>query len=108
MKEQRPHIEEEVRKTLEVADRIEATPANPFLWTRVEAAIQRPAPERVPPTWQFAVAAAIVLLNFGLLTWDWQQQSQQSDDLTELESIWDDYSLNLDADFLTYDQIEPS
>ena len=108
MKQFDKHIEAEVEETLRVADRISPVAANPFLWTKIEAQLNR-GRDNVPVVsfrWQLAVVASVVFLNIAFLSWDWRhQQAENTQKMTQ--SIWSEYKVDWTSQVqLTFDHDE--
>lgn len=93
MRPDEKYIEEEVEKTLAVAGKISGVPANPYLWTRIEAEInQQPVRSFLYQVrWQLAAVTGIILLNGVFLGLDLNKASKAAE-LTAVQEIWQDYS----------------
>ena len=106
MKDSPTQIRQQVEETLAVWERIRPGEAPPFLLTRVEAAIAGSRPRGVR-NWQWALAAAIVLLNLGLVSWDWVKTSRTSEQAL-VQSIWSEYDQDTGYEFAVPNNLSDS
>lgn len=102
-------IEEQVQRTMEVADRISAVPASPFLWTRIEAEInQTPAQSFLYQIrWQLVAVTGIILLNGAFLGMDLNKASKTAD-LSAVQDIWQEYDLSWNTEVYVPETVESS
>lgn len=102
-------IDDQVRKTMEVADRISAVPASPFLWTRIEAEInQTPAQSYLYQLrWQLVAVTGIILLNGAFLRMDLNKASKTAD-LSAVQDIWQEYDLSWNTEVYVPETVESS
>lgn len=102
-------IEDQVRRTMEVADRISTVPATPFLWTRIEAEInQTPVQSYLYQLrWQLVAVTGIILLNGAFLGMDLNKTAKTAD-LSAVQNIWQDYDLTWNTEVYLPETVEPS
>lgn len=102
-------IEDQVRRTMEVAGRISAVPASPFLWTRIEAEInQTPSYSFLYQIrWQLVAVTGIILLNGAFLGMDLNKASKTAE-LSAVQNIWQDYDQSWSTEVYLPETVEPS
>lgn len=103
------NIEDQVRRTMEVADRISAVPANPFLWTRIEAEINRSPVQNFmyQARWQLLAIGGIILLNGAFLGIDLNKAAKTAD-LSAVQNIWQDYDPSWNTEVYLPETVESS
>lgn len=90
----KPHINEEVEKTLSSLEGIERATPKPFFSTRVEARLHQRLTTAMPSTWVFRpawVAASlglVLVLNLSAVIYVRQQMAQDEQETTGLSSEW--------------------
>ena len=83
------HIENEVKQTLEVFDRIKPVAGNPFLHTRLKARLEDSASQTSGiPVWQIAVTISILVVNGLFLQQYWFSNQPAGELADELVTEW--------------------
>ena len=85
-----PKYQEEARKTLDVLDHMERAPSNPYLYTRLQARMER-EDRLFRLRWAIQLVVLLLVVQDNVLAVTWKMQEVQSPD--PLETLADEYGL---------------
>ena len=94
-------IEDKVLKTLQVLDELDRVEGNPFLYTRIQARMEKERAAKTSPTrqsapiLQYAMLSLLIVINVLTIRSNVMNDSSEYDPL--IEALSEDYSTNNDS-----------